>query len=138
MSTGANRELVDRYVAGILNGPEPLIASRELLTEDVVFTGPGNATGLHGPDAFAAFQAVMRGALERLTFMAEDVVVDDDAGAVVLRMTGRHVAPFAGVEPAGHVLDLLLVDWLRFRDRRIAAITAYLDSAELRRQLSGG
>jgi len=136
-AVAANRALVERYVAHVLNGPDPLGASRELLTPDFVFVGPGNAAGVHGPEAFAAFQGVMRGALERLTFEAMETIVSADAAAVVLRMTGRHVAPFAGVEPAGGVVDLRLVDVLRFSDGRIAAITAYLDGAELRRQLVG-
>ena len=66
---------------------------------------------------------------------AQDVALSRHAALGRQQMTGRHVAPFAGVEPAGAAVDLLLVDILRIRDGRIAAITAYLDSAALRRQL---
>jgi predicted ester cyclase len=133
--TEATRALVERYVADVLNGPDPAAACRALLTPDFRFTGPGNEGGLVGPDAFAAIQDAMRAALEGLRFGVEQAVVDGPDAALVLRMTGRHVAPFAGVEPAGAAVDLLLVDILRIRDGRIAAITAYLDSAALRRQL---
>jgi predicted ester cyclase len=133
-----HHDRVERYVADLLNGPDPAAAARDLLSDDFRFTGPGNAAGIHGPKAFAAFQDVMRGALEGLTFELVEAVVEGDLAALVLRMTGRHVRPFAGLPPRGATVDLSLVDMLQFRGERIAEITAFLDAADLRRQLEAG
>ena len=129
--------VVRRYVDDLLNGADPVAAARGLLTDDFRFVGPGNQAGIHGPDAFARFQDVMRAALGDLRFDLVEAIVDGDRAALVLRMTGTHRAVFAGVEPHGARVTLDLVDVLRIEDGRIAAITAYLDAADLRRQLSG-
>jgi predicted ester cyclase len=130
--------LVRRYVDDVLNGPDPAAAARDLLTAAFEFVGPGNRGGIHGPDAFGGFQYVMRTALADLQFELVEAMVDGDRAALVLRMTGIHRGPFAGVEPQGASVDLDLVDVLRFDGDRIAAITVYLDAADLRRQLTGG
>jgi predicted ester cyclase len=131
------RDLIDRYVDDLLNGSDPLAAASELLASEFLFVGPGNVPGIRGAKAFAAFQDVMRAALGDLRFDLIEAIVDGDAAALVLQMTGRHVGPFAGVEPSGAAVDLRLVDILRFQGDRIAEITAYLDAADLRRQLTG-
>jgi predicted ester cyclase len=136
--TDARRAAIRRYVDDLLNGPDPGAAARDLLSPDFLFTGPGNREGIRGPEAFAAFQDVMRGALDGLRFDLTDAIVDGDRAALVLRMTGVHRALFAGVEPIGAQVDLELVDILRFECGRIAQITAYLDAAEVRRQLTEG
>jgi SnoaL-like domain len=90
------RDLVERYVADLLNGPDALAASRALLTDDFRFVGPANRGGIDGPDAFAGFQGVMRRALDGLRFDLVEAIVEGDVAALVLRMHGRHVGSFAG------------------------------------------
>jgi len=97
--------------------------SRDLLTPDFVFTGPGNRAGVHGQDAFAALQEGFRTALADLRFDLVGAIVDADGerAALTLRMRGRQQASFLGVAPAGARVDLSLVDIVRFQrqsDRR--------------------
>ncbi len=129
------RELIGRYVAELLNGAQPAAAAVTLLTPGFVFIGPGNRDGIRSPAAFAEFQAGMRAAFSDLVFTLDDAIIEGARAALVLRMGGRHTGPFLGVEPSGRAFELPLVDILEFRVGRIAAITAYLDALDLRRQL---
>jgi predicted ester cyclase len=133
-------DLIRRYVDHLLNGPDPLAASRELLTPNFVFIGPGNRGGVRGPDAFAALQDGFRTALAELRFDLVDAIVDaaGDRAALTLRMCGTHQASFLGVAPARAQVDLTLIDVVRFHGDRIAEVTAYLDALDLRRQLAAG
>jgi steroid delta-isomerase-like uncharacterized protein len=130
-----HRGLIDRYVTELLNGTDTLRASRDLLTDEFLFTGPGNRDGIRGPAAFAEFQDRMREAFADLRFEIDDAIVEEDRAAVILTMRGRHSGPFLGIEPAGNALALPLVDVLSFAGDRIAKVTAYLDALDLRRQL---
>ena len=130
--------LIRRYVDDVLNGPKPAAAARQILTGDFLFLGPGNRDGLRGPEQFAAFQELMRTALADLRFELRDSIAVGDRAALVLRMTGVHRGTFAGVEPRGALVDLALVDIVRFAGDRIAEVTAYMDAADLRRQMEAG
>ncbi len=97
--------------------PIGLVSEGEAAVRDLV-------AGLVGAFADFRFQALK-------THHAETAVV------VEARMTGRHRAPWAGIEPRGHAMDLRLACVFDFEDDRLVNETVYFDLATLERQLRG-
>jgi hydroxyacylglutathione hydrolase len=94
-------------------------------------------TGAVGRDEMVAFFAELFDAFPDWRFDILDVVTEDDRAAVRWRAHATFAGPgsFLGFEPNGARVDIEGVDLVRVRDGRIAAIDAYMNGAELARQL---
>jgi hydroxyacylglutathione hydrolase len=94
-------------------------------------------TGPVGRDEMAAFFAGLFEAFPDWRFDVLDIVAEDDRAAVHWHARATFAGPgaFMGFEPNGARADITGVDLIRVRDGRIASIDAYMNGAELARQL---
>jgi hydroxyacylglutathione hydrolase len=99
-----------------------------------------NLHGVVGPtgrDEMAAFFGELFDAFPDLRFAIVETVAEGDGVAVRWRARGTFAGPgsFMGFEPNGARVDIEGVDLVRVRDERISVIDAYMNGAELARQL---
>jgi steroid delta-isomerase-like uncharacterized protein len=94
-------------------------------------------TGPVGRDEMVAFFAELFDAFPDWRFDVLEIITEDDRAAVNWRARATFAGPgsFMGFEPTGARVDITGVDLVRVRNGRIAAIDAYLDGADLARQL---
>jgi glyoxylase-like metal-dependent hydrolase (beta-lactamase superfamily II)/predicted ester cyclase len=93
--------------------------------------------GPAGRDEVVAFFAELFDAFPDWRFAVLETVAEGDGVAVRWRARATFAGPgsFMGFEPNGARVDLQGVDLVRVRDGRISAIDAYMNGAELARQL---
>jgi hydroxyacylglutathione hydrolase len=99
-----------------------------------------NLHGILGPTGraeVAAFFADLFDAFPDWRFAVVETVAEGDGVAVRWRARGTFAGPgsFMGFEPNGARVDLEGVDLVRIRDGRIAVLDAYMNGADLARQL---
>jgi glyoxylase-like metal-dependent hydrolase (beta-lactamase superfamily II)/predicted ester cyclase len=94
-------------------------------------------TGPIGPDQGVAFFVELFAAFPDWRFEVLDVIAEGDRAAVRWRARGTFAGPgdFLGFEPNGARVDLQGMDRVVVRDGRIARLDAYMNGAELARQL---
>jgi steroid delta-isomerase-like uncharacterized protein len=94
-------------------------------------------TGAVGRDEMVAFFAGLFDAFPDWRFDILDILAEGDRAAVRWHAHATFAGPgnFMGFEPNGARIDIEGVDLVRVRDGRIAAIDAYMNGAELARQL---
>jgi glyoxylase-like metal-dependent hydrolase (beta-lactamase superfamily II)/predicted ester cyclase len=102
--------------------------------------GLGHIHGVIGPsspDESATFFAQTFAAFPDWTFEVLDVIAEGDRAAVRWRARGTFAGPgsFMGFEPNGARADIEGMDVVWVRDGRIARLEAYMNGAELARQL---
>ena len=100
----------------------------------------GHIHGVIGPatpDESATFFAQIFAAFPDWRFEVLDVIAEGDRAAVRWRARGTFAGPanFMGFEPNGARADLEGMDTVWVRDGRIARLEAYMNGAELARQL---
>ncbi|MEA2358845.1 MAG: hypothetical protein QOI62_2105 [Solirubrobacteraceae bacterium] len=93
--------------------------------------------GPSGPDELAVFFQEMFGAFPDWRFEILDVVAEGDRASVRWRARGTFAGPgtFMGFEPNGARVDLQGADMVWVRDGRLTRVEAYMNGAELARQL---
>ena len=93
--------------------------------------------GPAGRDEMVAFFAELFDAFPDWRFEVLETVAEGDGVAVRWRARATFAGPgsFMGFEPNGARVDIEGVDLVRVRDGRISAIDAYMNGAELARQL---
>ncbi|HEX5899269.1 MAG TPA: ester cyclase [Solirubrobacteraceae bacterium] len=93
--------------------------------------------GPAGRDELAGFFGELFDAFPDWRFAVLDTVAEGDGVAVRWRARATFAGPgrFMGFEPNGARVDLEGVDLIRVRDGRISAIDAFMNGAELARQL---
>ncbi len=94
-------------------------------------------TGPVGRDEMVAFFAGLFEAFPDWRFDVVEIITEGDRAAVNWRARATFAGPgdFMGFEPNGARVDVTGVDLVLVRHGRIAAIDAYLDGADLARQL---
>jgi hydroxyacylglutathione hydrolase len=102
--------------------------------------GVGHIHGVIGPsspDESATFFAQTFAAFPDWTFEVLDVIAEGDRAAVRWRARGTFAGPgsFMGFEPNGARADIEGMDVVWVRDGRIVRLEAYMNGAELARQL---
>jgi glyoxylase-like metal-dependent hydrolase (beta-lactamase superfamily II)/predicted ester cyclase len=107
------------------------------------YYAPGARAHIHGVlgpagrDEIAGFFAELFDAFPDWRFAVVETVAEGDAVAVRWRARATFAGPgrFMGFEPNGARVDVEGVDLVRVHDGRISAIDAYMNGAELARQL---
>ena len=99
-----------------------------------------NLHGILGPtgrEEVAAFFSDLYNAFPDWRLSVVETVAEGDGVAVRWRARGTFAGPgtFMGFEPNGARVELEGVDLVRIRDGRIAVLDAYMNGAELARQL---
>jgi glyoxylase-like metal-dependent hydrolase (beta-lactamase superfamily II)/predicted ester cyclase len=93
--------------------------------------------GPAGPDESAAFFAQLFAAFPDWRFEVLDLIAEGERAAVRWRARGTFAGPggFQGFEPSGARVELEGMDLVWVRDGRIVRLEAYMNGAELARQL---
>jgi glyoxylase-like metal-dependent hydrolase (beta-lactamase superfamily II)/predicted ester cyclase len=107
------------------------------------FYAPGGTGHIHGvigpaaPEVSAEFFSQLFEAFPDWHFEVLDLVADSERAAVRWRARGTFAGPgsFMGFEPNGARVDLEGMDMVWVRDGKIARLEAYMNGAELARQL---
>ena len=118
------------------------VASRDLdaMTE---FYEPGGVGEIHGlvslqvPDSYRQWFGALFAAFPDFRFEILDVMANDEKAAVRWRATGTFSgsARFEGLDPNGAKVDVQGCDVLTIRNGRIQHNDAYMNGAEMARQL---
>ncbi len=124
------RSHIDAENAGDLDA---MIASFHRPRYDVVAIG----TVSEGEEAVRELVAGLVSAFAEFHFTALQTHHSEHAVIVEARLTGRHRAPWAGMEPRGGRMDIRLACVFDFDDDRLVNETVYFDLATLQRQLAG-
>jgi steroid delta-isomerase-like uncharacterized protein len=104
---------------------------------------PDGGGHIHGlidvrvPDTYRGWFADMFKAFPDFRFEVLDLVADDERAAVRWRATGTFNGPirFEGMEPNGATVDMEGCDVLTVRDGKLVSNYAYMNGAEMARQL---
>jgi predicted ester cyclase len=107
------------------------------------FYEPGGTGEIHGlielrvPDTYRAWFGTLFQAFPDFSFEILDVVATGEKAAVRWRATGSFTGPvrFEGLEPNGARIDIQGCDVLTIRAGRIQRNDAYMNGAEMARQL---
>ena len=123
-----------RWVAAMNAGD--LSAIDELVADDIVdhHLPEGIPAGRPG---VVIWCSLLRDALE-LHLDIEDLVAADDRVALRARITGTHVAEFAGMPATGRRFDASIMTVERVADGRIAERWELVDMSTVMAQLTGG
>lgn len=94
-------------------------------------------TDLVAPHGIHDFFGEVHGAMPDFAIEVVGMTVEDDRAAVRWRATGTFVGPgrFQGLEPTGARVEIEGCDVVVVRDGRVRHLDAYLDGADLARQL---
>ena len=130
MSTGANKELVNRFVDEFWSSGR-LAAADELMTSNVIIHQPevGGIAGLK------AFNAALRAAFPDWHSTPEELVAEADR--VVERWTGRgtHRGEFQGIPATGRTVEVPGVVFYRIDNGRISEFRGSFDMMSMLTQL---
>ncbi|HSS59598.1 MAG TPA: ester cyclase, partial [Solirubrobacteraceae bacterium] len=132
--TAETTRVAHEYFAALARGEAD--APRRYYAAD----GLGHIHGVVGPalpeESVAFFNEVFS-AFPDWRFEVVELLVEGDGAAVRWRARGTFAGPgrFMGFEPNGARVDVQGMDMLRIRDGRIARNDAYMNGAELARQL---
>jgi steroid delta-isomerase-like uncharacterized protein len=130
MSTAANKDVVRRFYAEVINGRNA-DAIDQLLTADFVHDGE-----VRGRDGQKEAVEVFFAGFDPLHNEILILVAEDDLVAAHQRWTGTHVGEFAGVPATGRTVEFLSTAILRIADGQIAAAVDVVASGELMAQLT--
>lgn len=131
MSTEANKELVRRFYAEVINSRD-VEAIDLLLSEGFVHNG--EARGREGQKR--AVRAFLDGFAD-LHNEIELILAEGDLVAAHQTWSGTHSGPFLGVEATGRKVSFPSTAVLRIEDGTIAEATDVVGVAELMQQLRG-
>jgi steroid delta-isomerase-like uncharacterized protein len=109
----------------------------------MAFWVPGGVGHIHGivdlraPDGYREWFGALFAAFPDYRFEILDVVADEERAAVRWRSTGSFTGTgaFEGILPNGQSVDIEGCDLLRIRDGKIVDLNAYLNAADMARQL---
>jgi predicted ester cyclase len=104
---------------------------------------PGGIGHIHGvvrlraPESYSKWFSSLFAAFPDFVFTVVDVVADDERAAVRWRATGTFngTGRFEGMVPTGASIEVEGCDILTIRDGKLVSLEAYLNGAELARQL---
>jgi steroid delta-isomerase-like uncharacterized protein len=117
--------------------------ARQDLDEMTAHWEPGSTDAVHGlvelraPDSYREWFGNLFKAFPDFRFEVLDVVAEGDKAAVRWRATGTFNGPvrFEGMMPTGASVDITGCDLLTVRDGRIQRNEAYMNGAQMARQL---
>lgn len=129
------KDLVASFYADIWNRGD-LSVIPTLLREDFTFRGSLGAER-RGHDGFAAYVAMVRGALADYRCDVLDLVAEDQRAFARMRFSGRHVGELLGVAPSGRKVEWLGAALFTMGDDgRIGDLWVLGDVAALKAQLA--
>lgn len=114
-----------------------LEALRTIYADDVEMTTPDEH--IRGIEAALSLLRGIHTAFADLRHELVTVIDDGDAVASEWRVTGTHAGPLAGpdgeIQPTGRRVDIMLAEFVRVIDGRIARSVSYWDNAAFPAQL---
>ncbi len=131
----ANRDRQRAFVETVQNRGE-LAAVDEFIAADFVdhTPFPGVPPGIEGARRIFA---LIRTAFPDHDAQVVHQIAEDDLVATYKTFTGTHSGEFMGVPPTGRRATIRVIDFVRYRDGRIAEHWNVVDVAGLMQQLTG-
>jgi steroid delta-isomerase-like uncharacterized protein len=129
-------------VAAVARGYFEAVGNRDVEAM-MAFWLPGGVGHIHGivdlraPDGYREWFGDLFAAFPDYRFEILSIVADEESAAVRWRSTGSFngTGAFEGILPNGQSVDIEGCDVLKVRDGKIVDLNAYLNAAEMARQL---
>jgi predicted ester cyclase len=106
----------------------------DVMTEDYIehTPVPGQKPGLAGiTEEFEKFRIAYPDA----KFEVKDIILQNDKAAVLLRLTGTNTGEYFGMKPTGKKIDIMGVDYLKFRGDKASEHWGFVEEIKLMGQL---
>jgi predicted ester cyclase len=130
---GEDNEAVVRTALHLLCGPDDRAVDQLIHPDYRDHMRPGLE---RGPASFRALRAALREAFADIELIPREVIVGVDGAVTVrLRFRGLHIAPYAGVEPCGHTVEIDEIHIWRVRDRQLVEHWALRNDLQALRQM---
>src|SRR5262245_45391617 len=126
-TVASNKLVVRRFYEEAVNLNRKDLFS-ELLQEDVV----NRTNGVSGISGASASVDDLHRSFEGLNFKVVDLIGEGDRVALRYLLTGRNVAPFAGIPATGTRVERPGINFIRLKDGKIAEIWLGVDPRSLR------
>ena len=133
-SAEANRQLIDRFFADVLNAANPAAAA-ELLAPDFVAHHSALPGGQGGAAAIARLLGSFRTAFPDLRYTIDADINEGHRIATRWTATGTHRGPFLNIPPTGRAVSIMGFDEFRIADGRLAEAWVCSDLLHLLQQL---
>jgi len=133
MSTDANKQLVRAYFDAFRDRDAAWWEAN--IAPDFVRHDPGLDFAVHGPAGIAKLAAVLHGGLSNIAMSIDEVIAEGDRVLAKLRFRGRHTGDFQGHPATGATVDILVMDYFRVADGRLAEHWALMDNLTMLQQL---
>jgi predicted ester cyclase len=128
-----NRARQRLFVEVLQDGGEldrvPEFVHADFLNHTDTFGLPG------GPEGVRLALAAIRGAFPDHDAQVIHMIAEGDLVATYKSFTGTHTADFLGIAPTGKRATIRVMDFVRYRDGKVAEHWAIVDVAGLRAQL---
>jgi steroid delta-isomerase-like uncharacterized protein len=130
-----NLELVERFVAEVINGGNMRLLSALVAPEQVTHDPTGD---LYGPEGLRIDIAGYRAAFPDLEMTTDDLVADGDRIARRFTIRGTHRGAFMGVPPSGRQVEVGGIAIHRVAQGRLVETWLSYDCLSLLKQLGSG
>ncbi len=119
MSTGANKEIVRRYLARYVTGGDEAVAD-ELVAPEIVFTSPYTPEPVHGLEGFKEMIGALHASFPDLEIREDDTIAEGDLVASRWIASGTHTGvAFVGLDPSGRRFEITGMSFYQLRGGKI-------------------
>ncbi|WP_342152044.1 ester cyclase [Methylorubrum sp. SB2] len=108
---------------------------QRFITPDFVRHDPGLDFEVRGPEGVAKLGEVLHGGLSDITMPIDEVIAEGDRVLARLRFQGRHTGEFQGIPATGRAVDIVVMDYFRIVEGRLAEHWALMDNLSLLKQI---
>lgn len=133
MSTEANKDLVRAYFVAFRDRDEAWWD--RFIATDFVRHDPGLDFDVRGPAGIRKLATVLHGGLSNIEMPIDEVIAEGDRVLARLRFRGRHTGEFQGIPATGKGVDIVVMDYFRIADGRLAEHWALMDNLTMLKQI---
>ena len=133
MSTESNKDLVKAYFVAFRDRDEAWWD--RFIAPDFVRHDPGLDFEVRGPAGIRKLAEVLHGGLSDIEMPVDEVIAEGDRVLARLRFQGRHTGEFQGIPATGKAVDIVVMDYFRVADDRLAEHWALMDNLTMLKQI---
>ncbi len=133
MSTESSKDLVRAYFVAFRDQDQAWWD--RFIAPDFVRHDPGLDFEVRGPTGVAKLGKVLHGGLSDIKMPIDEVITEGDRVLARLRFQGRHTGEFQGIPATGKAVDIVVMDYFRIADGRLAEHWALMDNLTMLKQI---
>ena len=133
MSMESNKDLVRAYFIAFRD--RDATWWERFIAPDFVRHDLGLDFEVRGPAGVARLGEVLHGGFSDIEMHVAEVIAEGDRVLARLRFTGRHTGTFQGTPVTGSTVDIIVMDYFRVADGRLAEHWALMDNLSLLKQI---